>query len=133
MAIAAVVIAAGAFVFSLWSFREQRKQDERNVRRDVLRRLVGNLNNLLVEGQEGTRDEEPYIALNEAWVVYAGFPRVIDALEHLHREYSVYDNITDLPQNLERLLSKRWQRQQRFLSKHIDRRLIEYPFTAPIR
>ena len=132
IAVIAVVIAAGAFGFSFWSFRERQMRDERNVRRDVLRRLVGNLSNLLIEGQEGTRDGEPYIALNEAMVVYADSPRVIDALVQMQYDLSVSGDITNLPQNLEVVL-REMAKAADVPFTHMDTGLILYPFTAPVR
>ena len=95
---ASTKIAAGALVvalisagISLWAVCESRrlqenqwKHDELVIRRDILRRLAGNCYRLTPEfqGQEG----EPFTALNEAWVMYADFPQVIEALDKIHDE-----------------------------------------------
>ena len=66
-------VAAGSFLVAWKPWR----RDELAVRRDVLRRLVGNAYRLTQrwQGQEG----EPFI-------VYADFPRVTSALENMHNE-----------------------------------------------
>ena len=66
-------VAAGSFLVAWKAWR----RDELAVRRDVLRRLVGNAYRLTQrwQGQEG----EPFI-------VYTDFPRVTSALENMHNE-----------------------------------------------
>ena len=82
VAAVSLCVAAGSFLVAWKAWR----RDELAVRRDVLRRLVGNAYRLTQkwQGQEG----EPFIALNEAFVVYADFPRVTSALENMRNELS---------------------------------------------
>ena len=97
MAIAAIVIAVVALAVSALaifiSWRMQRHQWERDdlaLRLDVLRRLRGYSYRLTEELSQriGTVETigEPFIALNEAPVVYAKFPKVICALMKLKCE-----------------------------------------------
>ena len=86
---------------------------------------------LLIEGRDGPTDGEPYVALNEAWVVYADFPQVIDALERMQYDLSVSGSITELPQNLE-VVVREMAKAADIPFTHMDSGLIVYPFTAPV-
>ena len=80
VAAVSLCVAAGSFLVAWKAWR----RDELAVRRDVLRRLVGNAYRLTQkwQGQEG----ESFVALNEAFIVYADFPRVTSALESMRNE-----------------------------------------------
>ena len=97
VAACAVVIAGlTALYAAAHASRLQRRQWEREelmLRRDVLRRLCGHLYRLTT-GRTG-QDGEPFIALNEAWVVYADCPNVIEALTMMHRELGEENRLSD--------------------------------------
>ena len=60
--------------------------DQLAVKRDVLRRFAAN-RYVLTGGEPGVQlNGEPFVALNEAFVVFAGDPEVIEALETMHTE-----------------------------------------------
>ena len=61
--------------------REQWLQDELELRRDVLRRLCAYRHRLTESG--AGQGDEPFIALNEAWVVFANHSTVVDALREM--------------------------------------------------
>ena len=60
-------------------------QDQREIKRDVLRRLAGNRYILTGEGLVQSNGE-PFVALNEAFVVFAKEPEVLKALEALRKD-----------------------------------------------
>lgn len=104
---------------------KQWKRDELEIRRDVLRRLFA-YRYRLTESLKGG-DGEPFIALNEAWVVYAGFPQVIDALTRMHdelgKEGCLSRNIVKVVRAMADAVN--------LSIKDLDDRLIEHPFTPP--
>ena len=56
--------------------------DQREIKRDVLRRLAGH-RYLLTDGRCPSPNGEPFVALNEAIVVFADHDDVLDALDAL--------------------------------------------------
>ena len=75
----------GAIVGALIAWNLNRKHDEQKQKRDVLRRFVAN-RYFLTENFVGKSINEPYIALNEAFVVFADSPPVISALKKFRQE-----------------------------------------------
>ena len=76
-----------------------------STKRDVLRRFVGNryvLTSLLHEGRVG----EPFVALNEIFVVYAEHPQVIAALKKMHEELGTEDRLVDNIVTLTKAMAK---------------------------
>ena len=73
--------------------RRQWQREELVLRKDVLRRLCGYLYRLTT-GRIG-QDGEPFVALNEAWIVYADCPKVIEALTMMHRELGEENRLSD--------------------------------------
>jgi hypothetical protein len=74
-----------------------RKYDRMKLRREVLRRFVGN-RHLLVGPTTG--QGEPFVALNEVFVVFSDAPAVISAIKKMHEELGeegrLVDNIVTL-------------------------------------
>ena len=79
ISVSSIVIAGGAWCINYETLQRENLED----RRDVLRRIMG-YSYRLTEGRTG-QDGEPFIALNEASIVFAEHNEVIDALEILHR------------------------------------------------
>ena len=135
----AIGIAAGSMAIagiSAWiafkavreSKRLQEKQwrrDELELRRDVLRRLFA-YRYRLTEALKGG-DGEPFIALNEAWVVYAGFPDVTNALTKMHNELGKQGCLSHNIAVLIRAMSDAAD----LSIRDLDDRLITQPFTPP--
>ncbi len=103
----------------------QWKRDELALRRDVLRRLLAYRYRLTKEflGQDG----EPFIALNEAWIVFAGFSEVTAALTTMHDEIGqeglLIPNIVALVRTMAAASD---------ISVHdLDDAFIENPFSPP--
>ena len=76
------------------------RSDQLAVKRDVLRRFAGN-RYVMVENSLGVQPTgEPFVALNEAFVVFAGDLKVIEALKTMHAELGrpnrLVDNIVTL-------------------------------------
>ena len=91
----------------------------------MLRRLLG-YRYRLTESLMG-RDGEPFIALNEAWVVYADFPHVTAALARIHNELGKENR---LGRNVVRLV-KAMSDAAEVSMRGLDDKLIERPFTPP--
>ena len=75
------------------SFYLNRRYSEVEVKRDVLRRFVGSRYHLT--GKDIGGEGEPFIALNEVFVVYAEHPQVISTLRKVHEEISMPDRVPD--------------------------------------
>lgn len=91
LSILSLLIALVSICVAVYATRQARKlqanqwsRSELELRRDVLRRILG-YRYRLTDGLTGT-DGEPFVALNEASVVFAGFPEVIRALKQMHGE-----------------------------------------------
>lgn len=63
--------------------KEQWRREEFSFRCDLLRRLFA-YRYRLTESLKGG-DGKPFLALNEAIIVYAGFPKASEALKALHQ------------------------------------------------
>lgn len=83
------VVAAGV------SHYLNRRYTETAIKRDVLRRIVGNRYVLTSLDRARRSDGEPYIALNEAFVVYADHSMVISTLRKMLEEISMPDRSSD--------------------------------------
>ena len=75
------------------SFYLNRQHTKNLLKRDVLRRLAGNRFVLTAQGV-GSKGE-PFIALNEIFVVYADHPEVISALRKMHEDIALPDRMSD--------------------------------------
>ena len=99
----------GVLIGALLTAHLHRKYDQLKQKRDVLRRFVG-YRYFLAGNFVGKSINEPYIALNEAFVVFADSPCVICALKKFRQE---------LKQNqVDHILSssKRWPSPQKCVS-----------------
>lgn len=95
--IATILISAlvSGLLATCVSFHLNRQHTKNLLKRDVLRRLVGNRFVLTAQGV-GSKGE-PFIALNETFVVYADHPEVISALRKMHEDLALPDR---MPGNL---------------------------------
>ena len=128
----AVRIASRAVRESKRLQKEQWKRDELEIRRDVLRRLVAHCY-LLTPSFQG-KDGEPFIALNEAWVVFADFPKVIKALDKMHNELEKKDSLIEKKDSLScNILNvvRAMAEVAEISIKDLDDKFIERPFTPP--
>ena len=91
---ASAAISAGAVILVVWMTWQTRKQTEvlqkrqwdherLTLKQDVMRRVVG-YGHRVIHGL--ITSEEPYIALNEAHVVFSDCPDVLEALRRLKRK-----------------------------------------------
>ena len=133
-------IAAGSVVFAgisaFIAFRtvrqsarlqqDQWRHDELDLRRDVLRRLLA-YRYRLTESFVGSKDGEPFIALNEAWVVYAGCPQVTGALIRMHDEIGEEGRLSRNIVAVVRAMADA----ANISVEHLNDNLIEHPFTPP--
>lgn len=90
-----------AVIISSWL---QRRFNVLTIKRDVFRRFVGNRYFLTVslKGQTG----EPFIALNEIFVVFSENQQVIAALKMMHEELSVPNRLNDNIVTLTKAMAK---------------------------
>ena len=104
--IATILISAlvSGLLATCVSFYLNRKHTKDLLKRDVLRRLVGNRFVLTKPGVGGKG--EPFIALNETFVVYAEHPVVISALRKMHEELASPDRMPDNLVSLVKAMAK---------------------------
>ena len=93
--IATVIISASVsgLLATCVSFYLYRQHTKNLLKRDVLRRLVGNRFVLTKLGEGGKG--EPFIALNEIFIVYADHATVISALKKMHENLAVPNRMSD--------------------------------------
>jgi len=125
-----VIILVSALFSGLFaaylSSRLNRRYTENSLKRDVLRRLVGNLF-FWTEEEEGTSVHgEPFIALNEIFVVYADHRKVISALREMHKDLDQPDRLCD---NLLNLIKEMVEAAGVPVSSPLNDNLIRKPFT----
>ena len=96
-----------------------------SVKRDVLRRFVGN-RYVLTQQRLGFTGE-PFVALNEIFVVYANDAKVIAALTKLHAERQQHNRLED---NLVTLI-KSMAKAAKIQIRELDDYFIMNPFTPP--
>ena len=121
VAIVSVCIAAVTVCMSKRLQENQWKRDEMEARRDVLRRLVA-YRYRLTESLKGM-DGEPFVALNEALVVYAEFPQVMEALTDINNGKGLSRNIVDLVRAMAMAAN--------LSIDNLNDEFIEHPFTPP--
>ncbi len=123
------VVSAAIAIIAVWqSWRLQKRQwrrDEIETRRDVLRRFFA-YRYRLTDSLRGT-DGEPFIALNEAWIVFAGFPEVTATLAKLHNDLGkrglLAQNVT--------VLIKAMATAANISTLYLEDAYIERPFAPP--
>ena len=90
-------LVSGSLAAGISSYLNQ-KHINNQLKLDVLSRLVGNRSAMVGLNVDGTK--EPFIALNEIFVVYADHPKVISALRKMHEELDIEgrdpDNLVSL-------------------------------------
>ena len=111
-----------AVIISSW---QQRRFSVLIIKRDVLRRFVGNRYALTesLMGQSG----EPFIALNEIFVVYAKDQQVIAALKKMHEELRLSDRLSDNIVTLTKAMAK----VAKVPINDLNDEFITRPFTPP--
>ena len=99
------------------------RQDQREIKRDVLRRLAGTRYLLTRRGQV-LPSGEPFVALNEVFVVFADEPDVLNALERLRKDggESNAENIVALIKRMAAAAE---------VPVNLDDAFIRNPFTPP--
>lgn len=104
--IATILISAlvSGLLATCVSFYLNRQHTKNLLKRDVLRRLVGNRFVLTKRGV-GSKGE-PFIALNETFVVYADHPEVISALRKMHENLALPDRMPDNLLSLVKAMAK---------------------------
>ena len=80
--ISGIFLLFSALIATYVSYCLHRRHTKYLLKRDVLRRLVGYRFFLNKKGLEG----EPFVALNETFVVYAEHTEVISALRKMHED-----------------------------------------------
>ncbi len=97
------------------------------IKRDVLRRFVGN--RYVLTGQFRESKGEPFIALNEVFVAYAEHPQVISALRKMHEELGQTERLPDNIVSLIKAMAKAAKVSIRELELNDD--FIMRPFVPP--
>lgn len=123
--IATILISAlvSGLLATCVSFYLNQQHTKDLLKRDVLRRLVGN-RFVLTTSTVGSKGE-PFVALNETFVVYADHPEVISALRKMHEELNRPGRLTD---NLLSLV-KAMSRAAKVLIHQLNDDFIVRPFT----
>ena len=102
--------------------------DQLAVKRDVLRRFAGNRYVMGENGLGVQPNGEPFVALNEAFVVFAGDSEVIEALQNMHAELGrpnrLVDNIVTLIKEMAAAAD---------VSIDLNDSFIEHPFAPSTR
>ena len=125
----AISVAVLSLVLSYMQARRlQKNQWERNhldLRRDVLRRLVG-YRYRLTDDYVGT-EGEPFIALNEIGIVFAGSPKVIEAFNNFRSDREdgkpLAPSLTDLIRAVCEDVG--------LPMNHVTKEFIDYPLAPP--
>ena len=81
---------------------------------------------LLTETRVG-RDGEPFVALNEVFVVYADHPPVISALKKMHEELGIQNRLSDNILTLTKAMAKA----AKVPIRDLNDEFITRPFTPP--
>jgi len=82
---------AGAIAAVLINWWLNRRERDLSLKRDVMRRVIGYRFCFTVAAMNG----EPFVALNEASIVFSRCPEVVRSLNRLHRELSQKDRFED--------------------------------------
>ena len=126
--VAITVAVLSLFLSYMQARRLQRNQWERNqldLRRDVLRRLVG-YRYRLTDDYVGT-EGEPFIALNEIGIVFAESPRVIEAFDSFRSDRAQAKPLAPSLTALIRAVCE----DVGLPMNHVTRDFIDYPLTPP--
>ena len=97
-----------------------------SAKRDVLRRFVGN-RYVLTSPPNISREGEPFVALNEIFVVYAEHPQVIAALKKMHEELGTKNRLVDNILTLTKAMAKAAE----VPVQELNDEFIARPFTPP--
>ena len=118
------LLLSGVVAASISSWMHQ-QFNELAVKRDVLRRFVGH-RYLLTSSFVG-REGEPFVALNEIFVVYADHPEVLTSLRNMHDQLRVFGQ---LPKNI-LTLTTAMAKAAKVPIRELDQQLINKPFAPP--
>ena len=97
-----VILTSGA-VSAILSFYLRWKYEKREIKRDVLRRFVANRYRLT---GAYISDGEPFIALNEVFLVFSEHPQVISDLRIMHQELGIEERLIDNIVTLTKAMAK---------------------------
>jgi len=100
-----------------------RRYDALRLKRDVFRRFAGN--RFLLTAVPCETKAEPFIALNETFIVFADSPRVIAALKKMHEELTIQGRLVD---NIITLM-KAMGESARVPMKDLNDSFLQRPFT----
>lgn len=130
LSVGSLLVAAVSAFGAIRAVRNTRKlqenqwsRDELELRRNVLRRLLA-YRYRLTAGRVGT-EGEPFVALNEAWVVFSRFPEVTGALTKMHDELGVEGRLRPNIIALVRVMAAAAE----IPVQNLDDDFIERPFT----
>lgn len=130
-AIMALIVAITSIYIAVRLQKNQWKRDELEMRRDVLRRLFAYRYRLTESWKGKGQDGEPFIALNEAFIVFASFPQVICAVKKMHNDLEKEDSPKgSLGCNIVKVVHAMADAAE-FSTKDLDDSLIKIPFTPP--
>ena len=119
-----VVILTSSVVSAILSFYLQWRYEKREIKRDVLRRFVANRYRLT---GSHISNGEPFIALNEVFVVFSEHPEVILALIKMHQELGRDDRLIDNVVTLTKAMAKA----AKVPIRNLNDEFIIRPFTPP--
>jgi len=105
---------------SAWYYR---RHDALKLKRDVFRRLAGNRHLLVAVPCEAKG--EPFVALNEAFIVFNDSPKVVAALKRMHAELGQRGRLVD---NLVTVM-KEMARATGISMEELNDSFLERPFT----
>ena len=121
--LAVTTVILSGITAALVSSHLLKRKDERELKRDVLRRFVGN-RYFLTAGRQ-SKSGEPFIALNEIFVVYARDREVIDAIKKMHEEIRTENRLIDNILTLTKAMAKA----AKIPISGLNDNFIEAPFT----
>ncbi|MDE0553633.1 MAG: hypothetical protein OXI24_05420 [Candidatus Poribacteria bacterium] len=120
-----MVIAVAAIAIALYAACQTREYQQKEPKRQALRRLSASLYKTTPQWMGSTGD--PFDALNEAWVVFADDQEVIAALKTLHPYYGR----GKIDENIPRLV-KAMAKASGVPVENLDAKFLVYPFTPQI-
>ncbi len=95
-------------------------RDKRRIKRDVLRRLAGNRYFLTAQGLQLPSSGEPFVALNEVFIVFNDDKEVLDAVKQLRASGGASEHVVALIKRMATAAG---------VQIHLDDAFIDYAFT----
>ena len=116
----------GATIAALLTWFLNRRERDLALKKDVLRRFLG-YRFRLTGSADLRRIDEPFVALNEAAVVFSDSPDVLRSLKRMHQEISQDDRLVDNIITLIKAMSKACN----IPANELNDSFLERPFTPP--